>query len=92
MDVMNEIMDMASKWKSLGLALRLRNADLDTISSKNHADPCNCLRDMLLAWLQQHYDTKRFGQPSWRLLSQAIYNRAGGDNPVLAETIAQQHP
>ena len=29
-------MDMASKWRPLGLSLRLKPAQLDTISSKNH--------------------------------------------------------
>ncbi|KAL5502588.1 hypothetical protein EMCRGX_G009388 [Ephydatia muelleri] len=58
MDVMEEVMDGAPKWKSLGFALRLKPAVLDTISSKNDDDPRECLRDMLLAWLQQRYDVK----------------------------------
>ena len=87
-DVMDEVMDMASKWRPLGLALRLKPAQLDTISSKNHTDPTECLRDMLLSWLQQHYDTTKFGEPSWRLLCQAIHKPAGGNNPGLARKIA----
>ena len=79
---------MAPKWRPLGLALRLKPAQLDTISSKNHTDPSECLRDMLLAWLQQRYDTTKFGQPSWRLLCQAIHKPAGGNNPGLARKIA----
>ena len=90
-DVMGEVMDVAAKWRSLGLALRLKAADLDTISSKNHTDPTECLNDMLLAWLQQHYDFKRFGPPSWRMLCQAISNPAGGNNPALARKIAEHH-
>ena len=88
MDVLEEVIDIAAKWKALGLALRLRAAQLDTISSKNHTDPTESLRDMLLAWLQQHYDTTRFGQPSWRLMCQVIHKRAGGNNPGLARKIA----
>ena len=90
-DVVEEVMDVAAKWRSLGLALRLRAAELDTISSKNHTDPTECLRDMLLAWLQQRYDSKRFGPPSWRILCQAISKQAGGNNPALAREIAERH-
>ena len=90
-DVVEEIIDVASKWRPLGLALRLKVAELDTISSKNHTDPTECLRDMLLAWLQQRYDTKKFGPPSWRMLCQAIAKAAGGNNPALAKKIAEHH-
>ena len=84
-------MDVAAKWRSLGLALRLKAAELDTISTKNHTDPTECLRDMLLAWLQQRYDSKRFGPPSWWMLCQAIFKPAGGNNPALGREIAEGH-
>ena len=71
-DVVEEVIDVASRWRSLGLVLRLKVAELDTISSKNHTIPTECLNDMLLAWLLQRYDTKKFGPPSWRMLCQAI--------------------
>ena len=90
-DVVEEVMDVASKWRSLGLTLRLKPAELNTISSKNHTDPTECLRDMLLAWLQQHYDFKMFGRPSWRMLCQAISQNVGVNNPALARKIAKRH-
>ena len=89
MDVMEEVMDVASRWRSLGLALRLKPAELDSISTKNRDDPTECLRDMLLAWLQQR--SSKFGPPSWRILCQAISKRAGGNNPALARKIADYH-
>ena len=91
LDVKKEVMDLASRWKDLGLALRVRRPVLDTISSKNHHNPVDCLGDMLLVWLQGQYDTKRFGQPSWELLCKAVENRAGGNNPALAESIRKRH-
>ena len=84
-------MDVAAKWMPLGTALRLRPADLNTIQARHHGDPTECLRDILVAWLQQRYDTKKFGQPSWRLLCQAVYKPVGGNNPVLARRIAGNH-
>ena len=88
-DVVEEVIEMASEWQYLGLALRLNIAELGTMSSKNNA---GYLRGILLAWLQQHYDIKRFGPPSWRMLCQAISKPVGGNNPALARKIADHHP
>ena len=90
-DVVEEVISVAAKWRSLGLALRLKTAELDTISSKNHTNPTDCLNDMLLAWLQQRYDTKTFGPPCWRMLCQAISKQSAGNNPALARVIAEHH-
>ena len=91
MDVVEEVIDAASKWRSIGLVLRVKVAELDTISSKDHTDPTECLKDMLLAWLQLRYDFTRFGLPSWKLLCQAISKPVGGNNPALAIKIAHTH-
>ena len=84
-------MDLASKWKDLGLALRVKRSTLDTISSNNHCNPEDCLRDTLQAWLQQQYDTTKFGQPSWQILCNAVESRAGGNNPALAGKMRERH-
>eukprot|EP00731_Ephydatia_muelleri_P007182 Em0003g1430a len=91
LDVKEEVIDLASRWKDLGLALRVKCSTLDTISSKNHYNPEDCLRDTLQAWLQQQYDTTKFGQPSWQVLCKAVENRAGGKNPALAKSIRERH-
>ena len=90
-DVVEEVTDLAAKWRSLGLALRLKASALNTICSKNHSNPTECLNDMLLEWLQQHYDIKKFDPPSWKLLCQAVSKSGGGDNPALARKIADGH-
>ena len=90
-DVLEAVLDIAARWKSLGTALRIRPAEMDTISAIHHNDPTECLRDVLFGWLQQRYDTKRFGQPSWRMLCKAVHKRVGGDNPALARKIAEEH-
>ena len=84
-------MDIAAKWRSLGVARRIKPTKLDNICQKNHADPNGCLTHVLFTWLQQSYDSKRFGQPSWIMLCQAVGKPVGGDNPVLARTIAEKH-
>ena len=84
-------MDVAARWKPLGAALGLKASDLDTIQARHQGDPTECLRDMLVAWLQQRYDTTMFGQPSWRLLCHAVYKPVGGNNPFLARRIAGRY-
>ena len=88
LDVKEEVIDLASRWKDLGLALGVKYS---TISSKNHDNPEDCLRDTLQAWLQQQYDTTKFGQPSWQVLCKAVEHRAGGNNPALARSIRERH-
>ena len=52
----------------------------------------NPLAGVLLAWLNQRYDTERYGIPTWRRLVEAVDNPAGGNNHELAKTIASKHP
>ena len=87
-DVVEEVMDLASSWHSFGLALRLKPAELETISLKNYTNPTECLKDMLLAWLRQQHFIKKVGPPSWRMLCKAISVQVGGNNPPLARKIA----
>lgn len=35
---------------------------------------------------------KKFGKPTWRKLVEAVEDKVGGDNPALAQTIAEEHP
>lgn len=88
-DVMEEVMDIAKSWRQLGQALRLKNVDLECIASKHSNNFVECLRDTLLAWLQQRYDIKRFGPPTRRALSKAIESRAGANNPALAKKLTK---
>ena len=84
-------MGMEETWKSLGFALHITNTEVDTISRKFYYRPSNYIRDILHAWLQQHYNTSRCGPPSWRLPCQAIHEEKGGNNPFLARKIAKKH-
>lgn len=90
-DVLNEVSDVASKWNGMGLALRLRQSDLDIIRLNHPIDPCSCLREVLQAWLQCKYNVQRFGSPSWKLLCKAVEQKCGGDNPTLATKIRDKY-
>lgn len=82
-------MPVASRWENLGLALRLRHSEI-TIIEKNRANVEDRLKDVLTKWLQKAYNTTRFGNPSWNLLLEAVAHSAGGNDPALAELIADR--
>ena len=91
-DVMEEVMDVAGKWRVLGQALRLRPSDLDIIEKKYcNSDPTECLRGTLQAWLQQRRNVQEYGPPSWDMLCEAVKKPSGGNNPALAKRIATTH-
>ena len=82
---------MAHKWKGIGLALRLSPNLLDKIHHKNYVDIENYLRDVLTEWLKKAYNTARFGDPSWKLLVEAVAHPAGGSDRALADKIAKKY-
>ena len=89
-EVQCELDDVTSRWKELGLALRLRPAVLKTIGTRE-TDPSSRLIEVLTEWLQQNYNTDCFGPPSWKLLVDAVAHRRGGSNPALARQTAANH-
>ena len=86
-----ELIEVAHKWKRIGLALRLSLNLLDKIQCENHGDTENCLRDVLTQWLKKAYNTSVFGDPSWKLLVGAVAHRAGGNDCALADKIAKKY-
>ena len=81
---------MADKWNKVGLALRLDPSALSRVR-KNFSDVEDCLQEVLTQWLQKAYNTTRFGDPSWKLLVEAVAHPAGGNNPALAQQIALKY-
>ena len=71
-------------------ALGLRPAVAETIFA-THVDPEQCLREVIIRWLRKTYDVDRHGPPTWRTLVKAVSDKAGGNNPALAEGIAKEH-
>ena len=81
---------MAHNWKGLGKALRLRPAVLSRIEADR--PDCNSrLEETLTEWLQQSYNTDRFGAPSWKQLVAAVAHPIGGNNHALAQQIAHRY-
>ena len=89
--VQSELLEVgvAVRWRSIGLALGLKDPQLKEIASNCGTDSENCLSDMLRVWLNREYDSGGCGVPTWQRLSEAVGHRAGGRNPAAAEQILQ---
>ena len=85
-----ELNPLAARWKSIGIALRLKPNELDTIQAGN-SDLTACLTQTVTKWLNRNYNVEKFGEPTWRRLVEAVSDPAGGANMALAREIARRH-
>ena len=90
-DILTEMMQVASSWKTIGRGLRIESGRLETIQESNPGKPKECLSDMLTCWLKRNYNVERFGEPTWRAVVKVVAHPAAGDNCALALNIAEQH-
>ena len=81
---------MAHKWKKIGLALRLDPNLLNRIEARKNDTEEN-LSDVVEEWLKMSYDTEKFGDPSWKLLVDAVAHPFGGKDRALALQIAAKY-
>ena len=87
----SELIPVAPKWKSIGVALWLKPDVLENIDTHHSGDPYVCLSRMVTEWLMRNYSVKRFGEPTWQRLVEAVGDPAGGANMALAMEIARWH-
>ena len=59
------------QWNRLGLVIGIIYTELESIRAK-HKDPKDCLTECLALWLQQKYDTEKYGLPSMESLANAV--------------------
>ena len=90
-DVLQELTSVAAKWKSIGSALRLKPDDLEKIDEQHSGVPTACLISIVTEWLKRNYNVKKFGEPTWQWLVEAVDDPAGGANTALAREIAKRH-
>ena len=80
--VMEEVVDVSAEWYDLGLQLKVRTAELDSIRAQT-GTPKIQLREMLNIWLRTGDD------PSWVTLTDALRSRSVGAKR-LAGTLKQK--
>jgi hypothetical protein len=83
-DVKRKLLDVASKWKHIGLALRLSHPQLKTVQSD---DVLTCFTDMLALWLNRNYNVAQYGEPTREMLREAVRDPAGGNDAACAAKI-----
>ena len=86
-----ELILVSAKWRSIGVALRLKANTLDVIKDENSGNTTACLTSILTEWLKRNYNVKRFGEPTWQWLVKAVGDPAGGAHTALARDIARGH-
>ena len=82
--VRNRVWEARSKWKDIGIELKLEQTDLDAVSSKNGSDADACFGDMLSKWLKQTRS-----RPTWLKMIRALKRPAVGFQE-LAEQIESE--
>ena len=87
----SEVLDISPRWKKFGGALNIDEKVLRKIAAEKNEKPEECLHETLHEFLKMNYDTKAHGQPSWRLIVQAVAHRNGGKDKELALEIAHNH-
>ena len=87
-DVIKDLTPVAARWKAIGIALRLKPGELNSINSGR---PDECLGEVILNWLMRNYNVDRFGLPTWRKLVEVVEDPAAGNNKALADEIARKH-
>ena len=90
-DLKKELNKVSAKWYDIGIALRLDPDILTGIQDSNIGQPSSCLRSMLTEWLKQNYNVKKFGEPTWQWVVDAVGDPAGGGHMALARDIARRH-
>ena len=90
-DVQKELIPVSAKWRSIGIALRLKPNILDGIETRYSGNPPDCLTSMLTEWLNRNYNVKRFCEPTWQALVKAVGDPAGGANMALARDMATRY-
>ena len=79
------------QWQEFSKKLGLSQKTIDSIHSSTQSnDPCDCLKEALIAWLSGEYDQSVYGPPTLDSLCAAVANPQGGRNKVLAMKIAQK--
>ena len=91
-----EAMDEVSvHYKSIGVALRVKYAELENIEAKHHYhDVKGGLTAVLEQWLKSNYTKKATDNPSypsWHKVVEVVAKSWAGNNQALAMEIADNH-
>ena len=90
-EIIKYLKDIMANYFTLGTALKLRHATMNTIRMRK-LDPPEALLEVINEWLSKNYNFEKFGKPTWKALVEAVASPMGGNNTGLALKIAEDHP
>ena len=70
-EVLEELHGTESKWKDIGIFLKIKHSTLDKIQSEHKSSVADCNREMLTDWL-------RNGEATWKKLVKALKSKTVG--------------
>ena len=85
------LLPVTSRWREIGLGLRLKSRLLTDVGKAYFGDPSTCLSMTISYWLEGEYNTERFGKPTWKKVVEVVGDPAAGNDPSLACQIAREH-
>ena len=86
--MLTELEPVESRFYEIGIMLHLKP---DVLKGIRRLNPESGMSDMITEWLNKNYNTKRFGDPTWKSLVIAVAKRSGGANEACARDIANNH-
>ena len=78
-DLENELHDVKTKWRAIGVQLELPQATLKSIAYANPTDANQAFSAMMDEWLRQESD------PSWEAIIDALRSRSVGENALASK-------
>ena len=90
-EVRSALLPIASRWKDIGIELKPKPADLDTMQAAHPYYPEDCLKNAVSQWLRKGYSITKHGPPTWSNLVYAMLVDAGGKNTALAKRLVDKH-
>ena len=81
---------MGPQWSLIGIFLGIPYSTIKRIDFEGDLD--DKVEKMVSAWLKKKHDIAVFGEPTWRILVEAVAAKSGGNDRSLAERIASEHP
>lgn len=67
-----ECTSLSAEWEKVSGYLGLSFSLIDSIKRDHPNDSTGCWNEAVKRWIQQKYNTKSFGKPSWRTLLKAV--------------------
>ena len=88
--MLTELEPVESRYFEIGTMLHLKPDVLEGIQL-NPVSSSKGMSKMITEWLKRNYNTKRFGDPTWKSLVIAIAKKSGGASEACARDIANNH-